>query len=241
MSGSTKTKASSAGKQDNEATPDVGAAAAEAGHQVQEQVGNLTGQVRKQATDQIASQKERVADTLDTVALLLHEAGEHATKEDNAMIAGYADKASGQVTHWSDKLRDQDVTQLLEETKQLARRQPLLFFSGALAAGFVGSRFFRSSTQQAEHAKESDSSTGGGDSTASESSSSERDTSASASSDTADTALAMPLPSDLALESEMTPEMVGYLEDIEETASDANEFEVTTLVDLDDLTRPEQR
>lgn len=241
MSGSTKTKASSAGKHAKEATPDVGAAAAEAGHQVQEQVGNLTGQVRKQATDQIASQKERVADTLDTVALLLREAGEHATKDDKAMLAGYADKASGQVTHWSEKLRDQDVTQLVEETKQLARRQPLLFFSGALAAGFVGSRFFRSSTQQAEHAKESDSSTGGGDSASNESSSSERETSASASSDTADMAPDMPLPSDLALESELTPEMAGYLEDVEETASDANEFEVTTLVDLDDLTRPEQR
>lgn len=241
MSGSTQTKASSAGKHANESTPDVGAAAAEAGHQVQEQVGNLTGQVRQQATDQIASQKERVADTLDTVALLLHEAGEHATKEDKAMIAGYADKASGQVTHWSEKLRDQDVTQLLEETKQLARRQPLLFFSGALAAGFIGSRFFRSSTQQAEQAKESDSSTGGGDSTASESFSSAHDTSASASTDTADTALDMPLPSDLALESEMTPEASGLLEDYEAEILTEEDPAFGSLSELDDLTRPEQR
>ena len=129
---------------------DLGAAATDASEQIQEQVSGLTDQVRQQATDTLVSQKERLADTLDTVTLLLHQAGEHAELKDKAMLSGYVDKASGQLGQWSETLREREVTQLLDDTVQFARRQPMLFFSGALAAGFAGARFLRSSTQQPE-------------------------------------------------------------------------------------------
>lgn len=129
---------------------DLGAAATEASEQIQDQVTGLTQQVRQQATDTLVSQKERLADTLDTVTLLLHQAGEHAELKDKAMLSGYVDKASGQLGQWSETLREREVTQLLDDTVQFARRQPMLFFSGALAAGFAGARFLRSSTQEPE-------------------------------------------------------------------------------------------
>lgn len=40
------------------------------------------------------------------------------------------------------------MSQLVDETKQLARRQPALFVGGALALGFLSVRFFKSSPQQ---------------------------------------------------------------------------------------------
>lgn len=157
VAGSKKTSASTASNNGNErAQPDadfdLGTAASEASEQIQDQVSGLTQQVRQQATDQLASQKERLVDTLDTVALLLHQAGEHADLQDKAMLTGYVDKASGQLGQWSETLREREVTQLLDDTVQFARRQPMIFFSGALAAGFAGARFLRSSTQQPEDA-----------------------------------------------------------------------------------------
>lgn len=242
MAGSTTkqtSKTSAGGKDTKDQSPDLGAAATEVKDQIQGQVGGLTDQVRQQATDQISSQKDRLVETMESVALLLHQAGEHATKDDKAMLAGYVDKASEQVTRWSESLRDQDATQLVESTKDLARRQPLLFFTGALAAGFVGSRFFRSSAQQIGQTPDDASSS------STEQQAPENDDSMSQDEDGTsgfnDSALDMPLPSDLALESEITPEIGGYLEDVEGTPSDADEFDITTMVDLDDLTRPEKR
>lgn len=154
MAGSKKRQSGSAtssdeqGQQVNGSANGLGEAATEATEQIQDQVVNLTQQIRQQANDQVLSQKDRVVDTLDTVALLLNQAGEQAQQQDKAMLAGYADKAAEQVAQWSDALRGQDASQLLEDTRQLARRQPMLFVGGALAAGFLGARFLRSSAQQ---------------------------------------------------------------------------------------------
>lgn len=140
--------AGSSTQQANGAQADVAGAVGDATEQVQEQVVNLGHQVREQATQQVATQKDRVADTLETVALLLQQAGEHAEQQDKAMIGQYADKAADQVSQWSETLRQQDVTQLMDTTMQFARKQPMLFVSGALAAGFAGARFLRASAQQ---------------------------------------------------------------------------------------------
>ena len=128
---------------------DVGAAMSEAGEQIQQQVSGLTGQVRQQTTDLLASRKEQLVDTMDTVALLLHQAGEHAELQDKVALSNYVDKASGQLNQWSDHLREREVTDLLDDTVQFARRQPMVFFGGALAAGFAAARFFRTSAEQA--------------------------------------------------------------------------------------------
>ncbi len=157
MAGSKKTSASTASNNGSEQDHsdsdfDLGVAAAEAGEQIQDQVSGLTQQARQQVTGKLVAQKDRLVDTLDTVALLLHQAGEHADLQDKAMLSGYVDKASGQLGQWSETLREREVTQLLDDTVQFARRQPMLFFSGALAAGFAGARFLRSSTQQPEKA-----------------------------------------------------------------------------------------
>ena len=167
MAGSKKSKSSSASssnqnQQTNGSSDDLGTAAAEASKQVQQQVGNLTEQVRQQANTQLMSQKEKAVEALDTVALLLHQAGEHAHQQDKAMLASYVDKASGQVGHWSETLRDRELTEIVDETKEFARRQPMLFVGGALAAGFLGARFLRASSQPQEQGQTGTSSLGGG-------------------------------------------------------------------------------
>lgn len=130
-----------------ESMEDLGSTASEAGEQVQDVAANITDKVREQANERIASQKEQVVDTLETVSLLLHQAGEHAHQQDKEMLASYVDKAAGQVSRWTDTLREQDVTQLGKSAAEFARREPMLFVGGALTAGFLGARFLRSSAQ----------------------------------------------------------------------------------------------
>jgi hypothetical protein len=54
---------------------------------------------------------------------------------------------AGQLDRFSTTLRDREIGSLLEDAKQLAHRQPEMFVAGALAAGFVLGRFFKSSRQ----------------------------------------------------------------------------------------------
>jgi hypothetical protein len=52
---------------------------------------------------------------------------------------------AGQLDQFSNSLREREIGSLIDDAKQLAHRQPELFVVGALAAGFVLGRFFKSS------------------------------------------------------------------------------------------------
>ena len=145
--GSKQSTASGKEQQANGLGEELEGAATEASESVQEAAGELTQTVRQQVMSQITAQQERAVDTLDTVALLLQQAGEHASKEEKPTIAQYTDQASEHVERLSNAVRDRQADQLLTETKQLAQKQPGLFVGGALLAGFLGARFLRTSAQ----------------------------------------------------------------------------------------------
>lgn len=222
---------------------DLGSTAAELGGEAKEQVLNLTQQVREQATGQVMSQKEQVVDTLETVALLLHQAGEHAHQQDKELLATYVDKAAGQVSQWSETLEQQDVTQLTQSVTQFARREPMLFVGGALAAGFLGARFFRASAQQPEQGQQEQSLAlatqlpdidfGGSQMPAYD-----IDQSTTASTGAV---LDMPLDTPTSLQTDLTPPEGGFLEDYEGAILEGDDFNVEgtdtpALTDTDDLT-----
>jgi ElaB/YqjD/DUF883 family membrane-anchored ribosome-binding protein len=230
---SSSTSASDKNTGANGSGEDLATTAAEAGEQVQQQVSNLTEQVRQQATSQLTSQKERAVETLDTVALLLRQAGEHAQQQEKAMLAGYVDKAAGQVDHLSTTLREQDMTQILDETKAFARRQPMLFVGGALAAGFLGARFFRSSSQQMEQGQTGSSSTNAG-SDASTMPPYDIDQYGSGATGTA-------LDTSASLQTDTAPDTGGILMDYEGAVLEGEDLGAISEAELDDLTSPETR
>lgn len=238
MAGSKQAKGSSKNqKQDvGDAVGDLGTTVAEVGGEAKDQVVNLTEQVRQQATEQVMSQKERVVDTLDTVALLLHQAGEHAHQQDKALLATYVDKAATQVGQLSETVGEQDVKQLMQSTTDFARREPMLFVGGALAAGFLGARFFRSSSQQPKE-DQSTTSSSAIDSNASELPPYDNDQPGYTS---AEADMGTELLPDTSLESGVTPETSGFLEDYEAAVLEAGDVDAIPEAELDDLTSPEQ-
>ncbi len=242
MAGAANTSAAS-GKSANgkeQTGADVVAAATEVTDQIQEQVSGLGQQVRRQATEQLATQKDRLADTLGTVSLLLHQSGEHAELQDKAMLAQYVDQAAEKVDSWSKSLHNQDVTQLLEETKSLARRQPLLFVSSALALGFAGSRFFRSSAQPAQESQ-ADSTSTNSTPVADDLALNSGDQYASAdSSESTGTMFGVVPDPDMSRGTDPMSGTGGYLGDVEGSFLESDGTGADSLPDLDELTRPEQ-
>lgn len=139
-------------KTDNETSvaDELGTAASQGSKSIQEAAGGISTNLRQQITGQVTVQQDRAVDTLEHVALLLHQAGEHARKEDKVGISDYADRAAEQLERFSKMIGDREPDQLLSETKELAQRQPALFVGGALVAGFLGARFLRSSEKNVE-------------------------------------------------------------------------------------------
>lgn len=233
----------SASAQDQNVTESIGelgTAAAEAGGQIKETATDLTQQVREQATQQVSSQKERIVDTLETVALLVHQAGEQAQQQDKALLASYADKAATQIGQFSEALNKQDVTQIVESTTRFARREPMLFVGGALAAGFLGARFLRSSSQpQSQQQNGQSESTGLADIAVTGTDLPPYDVaSANALPD-------VPLGStDTTVDDALSSEATGFLEDYEGSVLEGDAFGAetgtTTLPDLEDIESPEK-
>jgi hypothetical protein len=178
------------------------------------------------------------------VALLLHQAGEQAQQQEKDLVASYAQKAATQLGEFSESLAGQDVTQMVESTKQFARREPMLFVGGALAAGFLGARFLRSSSQtQQQESGQAQTSTSG-DSTG-------LPDLAYAGSDlppydmaSSDDLPEAPLGStDTTVDDALSAESISFVEEYEDAVMEGDALDAdpdTTLPDLEDLESPER-
>lgn len=133
---------------------DVGATASEAVGQAQETVVGLkdqvTNQVKEQASTQLMTRLESVTGTLDMTAKLLRSAGDTVRGQDKPGMADTITGVADRFETWSSTIQEQDVDKLVDETKQLAQKQPLLFVAGAATLGFLGARFFASSAKKQE-------------------------------------------------------------------------------------------
>jgi hypothetical protein len=113
--------------------------------EVQGQVADITNAAQEQTTHFLDEQKDMAAQRIEGVAQALRHAGEELAGRDEGTLAQYTDSLAGQLDRFSNSLREREIGSLIEDAKQLAYRQPELFVAGALAAGFVIGRFFKSS------------------------------------------------------------------------------------------------
>ncbi len=113
--------------------------------EVKEQVSDIAHAAQDQASNFLGEQKGVAAERIGGVAQALRSAGQELSEHDERRLAQYTDSLAGQLDNFSNTLHDRDIGSLVEDAKQLAHRQPEIFVAGALAAGFVLGRFFKSS------------------------------------------------------------------------------------------------
>ena len=110
------------------------------------QDSGIVGRVKESATAQLATQKDKATDGLGSVAQAMRQTTQHLRTQQHDTVARYAEQAADQIERFSQRLRDKDVGELLDDAQQLARRQPALFIGGAFAIGLLGARFLKSSS-----------------------------------------------------------------------------------------------
>jgi hypothetical protein len=112
------------------------------------QGGSSTGmidRVRHTAAAQLTTQKTRATEALRGVVAALRQGSQPLRENDQAMLADYAGKAADQLEQFSTRVRERDLTELMDDAKRFARRQPALFVGAAFAAGVLAARFLKSS------------------------------------------------------------------------------------------------
>lgn len=108
----------------------------------------LTDRLKQDGKQKIESGKRSAADQIDEVAQAIDRAGAQLD-ESQPTLAAYAGQIASGVGNLATRLREGSLDDILEDTRQLARRNPALFLMGGVALGVVLSRFLKASGERA--------------------------------------------------------------------------------------------
>jgi UDP-N-acetylglucosamine 2-epimerase len=111
------------------------------------QLGNSARDMANTAKDKVESEvRERKsvgADYIGSIAQATHRAANEFETE-IPQAAHYIRQAAEQMQGVANTVRERDVRELVGEVQSFARRQPTLFFGGAVVLGFAALRFLKS-------------------------------------------------------------------------------------------------
>jgi hypothetical protein len=116
--------------------------------QARQQASDLANRGTEQAKDQLANQKHEASQRMVPVQTALRETAQQLREQGQGSVGNYAERAADQVERFSTYLRETDVDEIMDEVRDFARRRPGLFLGGAAAAGFLATRFLKSSSEQ---------------------------------------------------------------------------------------------
>jgi uncharacterized phage infection (PIP) family protein YhgE len=110
---------------------------------------DVAGQAREKVESAATHQKSLGADYIGALAGAMNRAASEFDGE-LPQAAHYIRQASDQVTGFADSLRQRDLRELASDVQDFARKQPTLFFGGAVILGFAALRFFKSAAPAQE-------------------------------------------------------------------------------------------
>ena len=108
--------------------------------------GGLSERLRTDGRQEIDSRKRVAADRIEEIAHALARASEQLAGQPT--LAGYANRFAGAVGTLATRVRDGSVEELVDDTRELARRNPGLFILGGVATGVVLARFLKASRRE---------------------------------------------------------------------------------------------
>lgn len=119
-----------------------------------EQRDVLRDQAQTKAREYAEQGKTKATDALDGVSRFFDDTARSLDDQLGAEIGDYAHRAAAAVEGFTETLRKRDVEELLEDARDLVRRNPAIAIGAAAAVGFVLVRLLKSTgsldTQDAE-------------------------------------------------------------------------------------------
>lgn len=87
--------------------------------------------------------KDRASDALTSVSNAVAGAASLVEEKVGAGYGQYARKAADKVSDVAQTLHDKDIDDLVDDTRQFIRKQPMIALGAAVAVGFVLTRLFK--------------------------------------------------------------------------------------------------
>jgi hypothetical protein len=122
--------------------------AREAGAEMKAEARAAVDDVKDQVRASAAKQKDAAAQQIDGWAHALQTASDDLEGRGQASAAAYVRQAAAGLERASGTVRDRGVDDLLGTVEDFARRQPVAFLGGAVAAGFGLARLMKSSADR---------------------------------------------------------------------------------------------
>jgi len=117
------------------------------------QANQVAGEAREMARDTgekikatLADQKIAGADYLGAIGQSMRRAS-HEFDGQIPQAGDYIRKAADQIDVVTSAIRNRDISQLVGDVQDFARKQPAAFFGAAVLAGFAVARFFKSAPE----------------------------------------------------------------------------------------------
>ena len=113
-----------------------------------EQAGAELGDAaRRQAEGLLERQKDAAAEQARKVTTVLHKMADEFERQEQPYFSGCASELAKYSDTLTRTLKERDAATLWQQTRACGRQHPALFMGGAVAAGFLMSRFLRSSSE----------------------------------------------------------------------------------------------
>lgn len=139
------------------ASSDIGSQSQETGgqqssamDQAKSEAGRLTQVARSRTYSYIEERKSLLAENVGGMANAVRGAAEQFDEHGNAAVADYIHRAADGLERLSETVRSRDLSSLMGDAEEFARRQPAVFIGAGVAVGFVLARFLKSSSERRE-------------------------------------------------------------------------------------------
>jgi ElaB/YqjD/DUF883 family membrane-anchored ribosome-binding protein len=140
------------------ASSDIGSQSQESGggrqsstiDQAKSEAGRLTQVARSRTASYLEERKSLLAENVVGMASAVRSAAEQFDEHGNPAMADYIHRAADGLERLSENVRHRDLSSLMGEAEDFARRQPAVFIGAGVAVGFVLARFLKSSSERRE-------------------------------------------------------------------------------------------
>lgn len=132
---------------ENTTTTKAGDVANEVRNQAAAAASDFVQPMKERAREIGEEQKRAGADRLGDMARAVHQAADQLQPELPPQARTYIHQAADGLEHVSSAIRDRSIGDLLQTLGDFAHRQPVAFLGGSVLAGFVLSRFLKSSAE----------------------------------------------------------------------------------------------
>jgi hypothetical protein len=117
---------------------------------VKEQVSGIWDYARDSAESAFSTQQHAAATGLQDFASALRNAGDQLAQQQKQSGADLARRAADTLEHVSATLHGKDLRGMAGDMERFARNQPVAFIGTAVALGFLGMRFIKSSSRDSQ-------------------------------------------------------------------------------------------